>query len=134
MRTISMLMFVSVLVMAQEKPVPASPEQSVPAAAVSSSSEAVSPKPCLIVKHKGTVGRRLLWTALIGVPIAPGSKYDYVDSVNHTSKKMSYKGKELEQLQTTGVHVVVLDNKYKVEDLDSARRRCQQPATPVATK
>ena len=27
---------------------------------------------CLIVKHKGTVGRRLMYTALIGVPIAPG--------------------------------------------------------------
>ena len=132
MRTISILVFVSVLVMAQEKLAPASPEQVAPTA-VSSASEAISPKPCLIVKHKGTVGRRLLWTALIGVPIAPGSKYDYVDSVNYTSKKMSYKGKELEKLQTTGVHVVVLDNKYKVEDLDSARRRCQQPP-PMASK
>ncbi len=41
-----------------------------------------SARSCLIVKHKGTVGRRLLFTALIGVPIAPGTKYDHVDAIN----------------------------------------------------
>jgi hypothetical protein len=44
-------------------------------------------RPCLIVKHKGTVGRRLLWTALIGVPIAPGAKYDHVDGITTPSGK-----------------------------------------------
>lgn len=33
-------------------------------------------QPCLIVKHKETVGRRLIYFALIGVPIAPGANYD----------------------------------------------------------
>src|SRR5579859_4196117 len=54
---------------------------------------------CLIVKHKGTVGRRLMWTALIGVPIAPGAKYDYVDNINVQGTKLAYSGKELEAMQ-----------------------------------
>lgn len=81
--------------------------------------------PCLIVKHKGTVGRRLMWTALIGVPIAPGAKFDYVDSVNYSPGKMSYSGKDLQTMQGAGVHVVVLDNKSSASDRESARKSCQ---------
>lgn len=85
------------------------------------------------MKHKGTVGRRLLWTALIGVPIAPGAKYDYVDSVRFPSSKMSYHGKELEDIQASGTHVVVLD-KFSSEALAAARQSCavQTPEVPKA--
>jgi hypothetical protein len=82
-------------------------------------------KPCLIVKHKGTVGKRLLWTALIGVPIAPGASFDYVDSFGVAGTKMQYKGKELQKLQADGVKVVTLQGKYAPADLDGARQSCK---------
>jgi len=65
-----------------------------------------------------------MWTALIGVPIAPGAKYDYVESFGLVSK-MSYNGKELQKLQGDGVKVVVLQNKYSSEDLEGARKSCK---------
>jgi hypothetical protein len=80
--------------------------------------------PCLIVKHKGTVGRRLIFTALIGVPIAPGTKYDLVDTVNYNSEKIAFKGKEIQELQAKGVHVTILEKKYTPQDLESARKAC----------
>lgn len=81
--------------------------------------------PCLIVKHKGTLGRRLMFTALIGLPIAPGAKFDYVDSRNF-APKMAYKGKELEALQARGVRIIVLETKYAPSDLESARKSCSE--------
>ncbi len=87
-------------------------------------------KPCLIVKHKGTVGRRLLWTALIGVPIAPGGKYDHVDAINFQKAKPTYKGKELQGFQAEGVRVIILEKNYKQENLDSARKTCREPEVP----
>ena len=66
-------------------------------------------KGCLIVKHKGTVGRRLIYTALIGVPIAPGANYDLVDSVDYKPERVAYKGKELQAVEKQGVHVIVLE-------------------------
>ncbi|HXN53136.1 MAG TPA: hypothetical protein VN943_14485 [Candidatus Acidoferrum sp.] len=87
-------------------------------------------KPCLVVKHKGTVGRRLLWTALIGIPIAPGAKYDHVDAINFQKAKPSYKGKELQEFQAQGVRVMILEKNYKQENLDSARKACREPEGP----
>jgi hypothetical protein len=87
---------------------------------------------CLIVKHKGTIGRRLMWTALIGVPIAPGAKFDLVQQINYPQAKMAYKGKQLEQLQKDGVKVMVLENKHSSEDVESARKACAA-STPVAS-
>jgi hypothetical protein len=91
-----------------------------------------APAGCLIVKHKGTIGRRLLFTALIGLPIAPGAKYDLVEAVRVPAPKMSYRGKELEALQAEGVHVIVLDTHYKPEELAAARQSCAEakPAPP----
>ena len=91
-------------------------------------------KACLIVKHKGTVGRRLLWTALIGVPIAPGSKYDHVDAINFPEARPAYKGKDLQKFQSEGVRVQILEKNYKLEALDSARKACREPeaAAPQA--
>jgi hypothetical protein len=92
-------------------------------------------KPCLVVKHKGTVGRRLLWTALIGVPIAPGAKYDHVDAINFQQAKPAYKGKELQQFQAQGVRVMILGKNYKQENLDSARKACTEPeGSPAQSK
>src|SRR2546426_1507748 len=81
---------------------------------------------CLVVKHKGTVGRRLLFTALIGVPIAPGAKYDLVDSVNYKPEKVAFKGKELQALQKQGVRVVILEKNYTQDNLESARKSCHE--------
>jgi len=87
-------------------------------------------KSCLIVKHKGTVGRRLLFTALIGVPIAPGAKYDHVDAINFQNAKPAYKGKDLQGFQAQGVRVMILEKNYKQENLDSARKSCREPEGP----
>src|ERR1700730_7409475 len=87
-------------------------------------------KSCLIVKHKGTVGRRLLWTALIGVPIAPGAKYDHVDAINFKKGQPAYKGKELQQFQSEGVRVMILEKNYTQASLDSARIACHEPEAP----
>ena len=73
-----------------------------------------------------------MWTALVGVPIAPGAKYDLVDRVNMNSPKMNYKGKDLETLQSAGVRVIVLENKHTSEDVDSARRSCEGVPAPAA--
>ncbi len=86
---------------------------------------------CLIVKHKGTLGRRLLFTALIGLPIAPGAKYDLVDAVGEFSTKMSYRGKELELLQSAGVRVIVLETRYKPEELAAARASCKEKTDAI---
>jgi hypothetical protein len=90
-----------------------------------------SAKSCLIVKHKGTVGRRLLWTALIGVPIAPGAKYDHVDAINFQNAKPAYKGKDLQGFQAQGVRVMILEKNYTQENLDSARKSCREPSAPA---
>ncbi|HLZ90356.1 MAG TPA: hypothetical protein VKQ28_01475 [Candidatus Acidoferrum sp.] len=87
-------------------------------------------KSCLIVKHEGTVGRRLLFTALIGVPIAPGTKYDHVDAINFQKAKPAYKGKELQGFQAEGVRVMILEKNYTQENLDSARESCREPEGP----
>jgi hypothetical protein len=88
---------------------------------------------CLIVKHKGTIGRRLMWTALIGVPIAPGAKFDYVDSIGFSNSKMSYSGKALRDIEASGTHVVVLD-RFSADELTAARQSCgvQTPESPKA--
>jgi hypothetical protein len=103
---------------------PETPEATAPAPTAQSQPSTTSPSPCLIVKHKGTVGRRLIFTALIGVPIAPGSKYDLVDTVNYNADKVAFKGKDLQELQAKGVHVTVLEKKYTPQDLESARKSC----------
>src|SRR6266849_1409447 len=91
-----------------------------------------SARSCLIVKHKGTVGRRLLFTALIGVPIAPGAKYDHVDAINFQNAKPAYKGKDLQAFQAQGVRVMILEKNYTQENLDSARKSCREPEAPPA--
>ena|ERR1017187_2282551 len=78
---------------------------------------------CLIVKHKGTVGRRLIWTALTGVPIAPGTKYDLVDSISYQPQRVAYTDKELREVEKQ-TRVIVLEKNYKQPEIDSARASC----------
>ncbi len=68
---------------------------------------------------------------MIGIPIAPGSKYDYVDSVRYQTAKLKYGGGDLQAIQDSGVHIIILNNKYPSTDLDSARSSCAGP--PLAT-
>ena len=65
------------------------------------------------MSHASTVGKRLLWTALTGISIAPSANYDYVDSTL-TGAKMKYNGKELQKLQASGVHVLVIQKHQEV--------------------
>jgi hypothetical protein len=81
-------------------------------------------KGCLIVKHKGTIGRRLIFTSLTGFPLALGDKYDLVDSLGYQGAKLSYQGKELEEIQKTGTRIVVLPAKLRPEDVKNARDSC----------
>jgi hypothetical protein len=94
-------------------------------------------KGCLIVKHKGTVGRRLIFTGLTGFPFALGDKYDLVDSLEYRGAKLSYQGKELEQIQKAGTRIVVLPSKPRPEDVKTARESCfcdpKQPGSEAAT-
>jgi hypothetical protein len=124
--TLVLLPVLSVFVAAQDRPI---------GQLTSSDQAGTAPSPttatsCLIVKHKNLVGRRLVWFALTAVPIAPGTKYDYVDSINFQNTKMAYKGKELASIQRSGVHVTVLLSKYAPTDLDSARKSCVSSARP----
>jgi hypothetical protein len=60
-----------------------------------------------------------------------GAKYEYADSFNMTSTKPKYQGKELEELQRSGVHVIVVNKKTASTEMDSARNSCKSLA-PVA--
>jgi hypothetical protein len=76
-----------------------------------------------------------------------GAKYEYADSFNLTSTKPKYKGKELEKLQSEGVHVIVVNKKTASAEMESARNSCKAstpapapqaaqapPVTPVPMK
>lgn len=121
MRLISLSILAALIVlgpaMAQIADKPAPPTQAPPA----------TPPACLIVKHKGLIGRRLMWFALIAIPIAPGAKYDLVDSVNYKPERVAFKGKELQKLQKENVRVLILEKKYTQESLEAARKSCQEP-------
>jgi hypothetical protein len=83
---------------------------------------------CLIVKHKGTLGRRLMMLTVVGLPLAPGSKYDLVDSLNMqgTGARPTYTGKNLQELLDRGVRVIILQTKAKAEDVKGAQDACQK--------
>jgi hypothetical protein len=81
---------------------------------------------CLIVKHKGTIGRRLIWYSLIAIPIAPGAKYDLVDSLKMQGARATYKGHELQTLLDRGVRVIILQTNAKSADLAEAEDACRK--------
>jgi len=61
-----------------------------------------------------------------------GAKYEYADSYNLTATKPKYKGKELEKLQSEGVHVIVVNKKTASAEMESARNSCKSSTTPSA--
>jgi len=62
-----------------------------------------------------------------------GAKYEYADSYNLTGTKPKYKGKELEKLQSEGVHVIVVNKKTASTEMESARNSCKSSAAPTST-
>jgi len=50
--------------------------------------------------------------------------------MNFQKAKPTYKGKELQEFQAQGVHVLILEKKYTQENLDSARKACREPEGP----
>ena len=61
-----------------------------------------------------------------------GAKYEYADSYNLTATKPKYKGKELQKLQSEGVHVIVVNKKTASAEMESARNSCKSSTTPSA--
>ncbi len=59
-----------------------------------------------------------------------GAKYEYVDSFNVPDTKMKYKGGELQKLQQSGVHIIVVNKKATSDEMQSARTSCSAPAIP----
>ena len=55
-----------------------------------------------------------------------GGGFEYLDSVNMTNPKMSYKKKDLEKLQGKGVHVVVVQRDAKRDEVAQARESCTE--------
>jgi hypothetical protein len=60
-----------------------------------------------------------------------GAKYEYADSYNLTGTKPKYSGKELEKLQSEGVHVIVVNKKTAGAEMESARNSCKSSAAPT---
>lgn len=105
-------------------------------------SEAASDQ-CLIVRSaEGHRFRNAMIAGVLtgGIGLAAGAafsggKYEYADSFNLPSTKPKYKGKELEELQRSGVHVIVVEKKTASAEMESARNSCKSaiaPPTPVA--
>ena len=60
-----------------------------------------------------------------------GAKYEYADSYNLASTKPKYSGKELEKLQSEGIHIIVVNKKTASAEMESARASCKSAATPA---
>lgn len=95
------------------------------------------PKACLIVAS--AEGHRFRDSMIAGAltggigfaagAFAGGAKYAYRDSFNLPAKdvKVKYKGNQLQKIQESGVHVIVVNAKDKTDsEIDSARKSCQQ--------
>lgn len=89
--------------------------------------------PCLIVRSaEGHRFRNSMIAGALtgGIGFAAGAafsgaKYEYADSFNLSKTKAKYKGKELEKLQSEGVHVIVVNKKTASEEMESARNSCR---------
>jgi hypothetical protein len=71
-----------------------------------------------------------------------GAKYEYVDAYNVPNSKMKYKGSELQKLQSSGVHIIIVEKAKKgistADEVKDARESCKSIATtpppqPTAT-
>jgi hypothetical protein len=64
-----------------------------------------------------------------------GAKFEYVDAYNVSNPKMKYKGSELQKLQSSGVHVIIVEKAKKgistADEVKDARDSCKSiAATP----
>ena len=62
---------------------------------------------------------------LCGWSAFSGAKYEYADSFNLGVTEPKYSGKDLEKLQSEGVHVIVVNKKTASAEMDSARNSCK---------
>lgn len=65
-----------------------------------------------------------------------GGRYEYVDAYNVPAPKMKYKGDELQKLQSSGVHIIIVEKARKgistVDEVKDARESCKSIAAPPA--
>lgn len=93
--------------------------------------------PCLIVAS--AEGHRFRDSMIAGVltggigfvggALVGGAKYDYRDSFDMPASevKVKYKGKELQKIEQTGVHIEIVSAKDKTgSEVDAARKSCRE--------
>jgi hypothetical protein len=65
-----------------------------------------------------------------------GGKYEYVDAYNVPNPKMKYKGDELQKLQSSGVHIIIVEKAKKgistADEVKDARETCKSLPPPPA--
>lgn len=121
--------------------VPAIAQDSTPPAAV-------APRPCLILKQ--AEGHRFRNSVIAGAltggvgfavgAASGGAKYEYVDAINYDNKKLKYTGKELEKVQASGVHIILVDKTRlanganSADEITAARGACKDDTATVAAK
>lgn len=111
------------------------PAPSIAPSAVEASAKPV--KPCLIVAS--AEGHRFRDSMIAGVltggigfvggALVGGAKYAYRDSFNMPASelKVKYKGKELQNIELSGVHIEIVSSKDKTgSELDAARKSCRE--------
>lgn len=116
----------------------AGPSAGAPGSAVEPSARTPeAPSACLIVAS--AEGHRFRDSMIAGAltggigfaagAIAGGAKYAYRDSFNlpQDDLREKYKGKELQKIQASGVHVVIVSAKDKTgSEIDDARKSCHE--------
>jgi len=94
-------------------------------------------KPCLIVasaeghrfRDSMIAGALTGGIGFIGGALVGGAKYAYRDSfdVPASEVKVKYKGKELQNIERSGVHIEIVSSKDKTgSELDAARKSCRE--------
>lgn len=84
---------------------------------------------CLIVRKKD--GHTMLNLFLFGPPgliVTATAKYSTVDSFNLPNAKTSYWGSDLTKLSAQNVHVIVVNHKPEVQEVEDARSSCRGEA------
>jgi hypothetical protein len=59
--------------------------------------------------------------------ISKGSTYDRIDSFGIDGTRMQYRGSDLELLQSSHIKVIVVQEKYSLDELNAARDSCMRP-------
>jgi len=106
----------------QEQPVSAQPQATQPAA---QPTQPTQPKACLSVVDIGSHAFRNIMLGGIAGAVVSKTQYKVVDSVNYPAHEgQKFHGNDLQTIESSGVHVTVLDKKYTPSDLVNARNLC----------